>query len=92
MAIQRAGHAHDLHAGLLVVVLGSYLLQCVAGAQECDAAARQDSFLDCGTGSVHRVVDAILALLHLDLAGPADTDHCTPPASLASRSCSFSWS
>src|SRR5204862_547542 len=28
--------AHDLHAGLLVVVLCAYLLQYVAGAQECD--------------------------------------------------------
>src|SRR5438477_2907676 len=67
--------AHDLDAGFLVVVLRAYLLQYVAGAQECDATAWQDAFLDCGAGRVHRVVDAILAFLHLDLAGPADADH-----------------
>ena len=40
-----------------------------------DAAARQDAFLDRGAGRVHRVIDAILALLHLDLGGAADADH-----------------
>ena len=44
-------------------------------AQQRDAAARQDAFLDRGAGRVHRVVDAILALLHLDLGGAADADH-----------------
>src|SRR5258707_1753612 len=68
--------AHDIDAGFLVVVLCAYLLQYFGGAQECDAAARQDAFLDCGTGGVHRVVNAILALLHLDLGSPADADHC----------------
>src|SRR5712671_8126947 len=67
--------AHDIDAGFLVVVLCAYLLQYFGGAQECDAAAWQDAFLDCGTGGVHRVVDTILALLHLDLGGPADADH-----------------
>src|SRR6266436_4308199 len=68
--------SHDVDAGFLVVVLRAYLLQYLGGAQECDAAAWQDAFLDCGTGGVHRVVDAILALLHLDLGSPADADHC----------------
>src|SRR5712691_5632006 len=67
--------AHDVDAGFLVVVLRAYFLQYFAGAQECDAAAGQDAFLDCGAGGVHRVVDSILALLHLDLGGPADADH-----------------
>src|SRR6266508_1810329 len=74
--------AHDLDAGFLVVVLRTYLLQYFAGAQECDAAAWQDAFLDCGAGRVHRVVDAILALLHLDLGGPADADHCNAAGEL----------
>src|SRR6266853_4633983 len=67
--------SHDVDAGFLVVVLRAYLLQYLGGAQECDAAAWQDAFLDCGPGGVHRVVDAILALLHLDLGGPTDADH-----------------
>ena len=45
------------------------------GAQQRDAAARQDAFLDRGAGRMHRVVDAILALLHLDLGRAADADH-----------------
>ena len=32
-----------------------------------DAAARHDAFLDRGAGRMQRVIDAILALLHLDL-------------------------
>ena len=40
-----------------------------------DAAAGQDAFLDRGAGRVHGVVDAVLALLDLDLGRAADTDH-----------------
>jgi len=39
---------------------------------------------------VHRVVNAVLALLDLDLAVAADAMTATPPASLARRSSSFS--
>ena len=54
---------------------GPDLLERLGGAQQRDAAARQDAFLDRGAGRVHRVVDAILALLHLDLGRAADADH-----------------
>ena len=54
---------------------GLHLLERFGGAQQGDAAARQDAFLDRGAGRVHRVVDAILALLHLDLGRAADADH-----------------
>ena len=78
IAIWRAGAcdrlAHDLDAGLLVVVVGADL-EGLAGAQQRDAAARQDAFLDRGAGRMHRVIDAILALLHLDLGRAADADH-----------------
>ena len=47
----------------------------LAGAQQRDAAARQDAFLDRRAGRVHRIVDAVLALLHLDLGRAADADH-----------------
>src|SRR5581483_8798789 len=36
---------------------------------------RDDTFLDGRTGSVERIIDAILAFLHLDLSGAADLDH-----------------
>src|SRR6516162_8847218 len=40
-----------------------------------DAATRQNAFLDRGPGRMHRVIDAILPLLDLDLGGTADADH-----------------
>ena len=45
------------------------------GAQQRHAAARHDAFLDRGTGGIERVIDAVLALLHLDFGGAADLDH-----------------
>src|SRR6476659_1669319 len=66
---------HDLHAVLLVLVFGLDALECIDRTQQGDATARQDAFLDRGAGCVHRVIDAILALLHLDLGGTADADH-----------------
>src|SRR6266436_5056405 len=60
---------------LLVVVGGADPLDRLDGAKQRDAAARQNAFLDRGAGCVHRVVNAILALLHLDLGGAADADH-----------------
>ena len=50
------------------------LLEHLAGAQKRHAAARQDAFLDGRAGRMHGVIDPILALLHLDLARPADPD------------------
>src|SRR5258707_7693830 len=67
--------AHDLDAGLLVVVLGLDALELLGGAQQGDAAARYDAFLNRRTGRMHRVVNAILALLHLDFGRAADADH-----------------
>src|SRR3977135_2582474 len=69
------GLAHDFDAGLLVVILGADPLEAFTGAQQRDAATRQDAFLDRGAGRMHRVVDAILALLHLDLGRAANADH-----------------
>jgi hypothetical protein len=58
--------AHDLDAGLLVVVLGLDALELLGGAEQGDAAARHDAFLN---------RRAILALLHLDFGRAADADH-----------------
>src|SRR4051794_6357701 len=67
--------ADDFDAGLLVVVLGPDLLQLLGGAQQGDAAARYDAFFNSRTGRVHRVIHAILALLHFDFGRAADADH-----------------
>src|ERR1017187_10162877 len=67
--------ADDVDAVLLVFVGDLHPLEGLGGAQQRDAAARQDAFLDRGAGGMHRVIDAILALLHLDLGSAADADH-----------------
>src|SRR5690606_24203755 len=43
-------------------------------AQQGHAAARDDAFLDGGTGGVQRVLDTGLLLLHLDFGRRADAD------------------
>src|SRR4029077_3970104 len=67
--------AHDLNAGLLVVVLGAQALEVLGGAEQGDAAAGQNAFFYSRAGRMHRVINTILALLHLDLGGAADADH-----------------
>src|SRR6476620_9028078 len=67
--------AHDLDAGLLVVVLGAQALEMLGGAQQSDAAARHDAFFNRRTGRMHRVIHAILALLDFDFGRAADADH-----------------
>ncbi len=42
---------------------------------ERDAAADDHTFLHRGAGGVQGVIDAVLALLHLDLGHAADADH-----------------
>ena len=81
---------HDVDAGLHVGVVVGQLADRLLGAQQRDAAARHDAFLDRRAGGVERVLDAVLLLLHFDLGRAADRITATPPASLASRSCSFS--
>src|SRR6516164_475870 len=67
--------AHDLDAGLLVVAHGVQALEALGSTQQRNAAARQDAFLHRSAGRVHRVINAILALLDLDLGRAADADH-----------------
>src|SRR5688572_22172008 len=68
--------AHDdLHAGRLVFVVGLDLRDRVTGTQQGDTTARNDAFLDGGTGRVQRVFHAGLLLLHLDFGRGADLDH-----------------
>src|SRR6202521_5954819 len=72
----------DLDAVPLVLVLTLKLLDRLAGAQQRDTAARQYAFLDCGPGRMHGIVDAVLALLDLDLGRPPAPDYGTPPRDL----------
>src|SRR6267378_3626530 len=67
--------ADDLDAGLLVVVRGLDALELLGGTEQGDAAARHDAFFNRRTGRMHRVVNAILALLDFDLGRAADADH-----------------
>src|SRR5207248_10163199 len=45
------------------------------GAQQGDAAAGYDAFFNSRTGRMHRVINAILALLDLDFGRATDADH-----------------
>src|SRR6202035_3036442 len=67
--------AHDLDAGLLVVVLGAQALELLGSTQQRNAAAGNDAFFDGRTGRMHRVVNAVLALLDFDFGRAADADH-----------------
>ena len=49
-------------------------LDRLLGAQQGNAAARNDAFFDRSAGGVQRVVDAVLALLDFDLGRAADLD------------------
>jgi hypothetical protein len=62
----------DLDAMLLVFIVRAHVLERPGGAQQRHAAAWQDAFLDRGAGRMHRVIDAILTLLDLDLGRTAD--------------------
>ena len=66
------------------------LLQSLDSAQQRNAAARQDTFLNRGAGCMHGVIDAVLALLHLDLGRAADAEHRDAAGELGQSLCSFS--
>src|SRR5690606_8794895 len=68
------GAADDGDAGLLVVIVADEVVEGAAGLEQGDAAAGHDAFLDRGAGGVQGVVDAVLALLDLDLGRAADAD------------------
>ena len=71
--LQRA--ADDVDAAGLVVIGAVHALERLGGVEQSGAAAGDDAFLDRGAGGVERVVDAVLALLDLDLGRAADLDH-----------------
>src|SRR3954451_750704 len=61
------GTADDLDADMLVVVVELDLAQLLGSTGERYAAPRHDALLDRGAGRMQRVIDAVLAFLHLDL-------------------------
>ena len=66
--------ADDVNPDLLVVVRGVESGQNLAGKEQRYATAGDHTLLHRGLGCVHGVVDAVLALLDLDLAAAADAD------------------
>src|SRR5262249_41722825 len=66
---------HDVDAGLNVRIVVADPADRLLGAQQRNAAARHDAFLDRRAGGVERVLDAVLLLLALDLGRAADADH-----------------
>src|SRR3981081_2154529 len=77
--------ADNRDAGLLVVVRGREALELLGGAQQGDAAARHDAFFNRRTGRMHRVINAVLALLDLDLGRATDADHRDAAGELGQR-------
>src|SRR4051812_27107968 len=61
------GAADDLDTDALVVVGGLDRVKSLDGVQQSHAATRYDALFHGRAGRMHRVIDAILALLHLDL-------------------------
>ena len=69
----------------LVGVRGVEAGQNLTGKEQCHAATGHDTFLVCHLGRVHRVVDAVLALLDLDLAAATDADDSDAARQLFTR-------
>src|SRR6185312_1516621 len=67
----------DLGAGLLVTLELAEDVRAdrIRRVDERDAATRHLALLEGGTGSLQRVLDAVLLLLHLRLGRSADLDH-----------------
>src|SRR5207302_1520913 len=68
------GTLHYSYADLLVA-FEFQLFQSRNRSQECDAAARNDTFFHSSTGRMHRVFDTRLLLLHFRLGRRADLDY-----------------
>src|SRR5580692_6728383 len=68
------GAAHDRSTGRLVAHQLDLVEDGAGRLQQRDAAAGHDTLLDRGLGVAHRVLDAVLALLQLDLGRRARLD------------------
>src|SRR4028118_2350257 len=68
--------AHDVRPGRLVAGQVELLERGLGGLQQRHATTGDDALLDSRLGVADGVLDAVLALLELDLGGRADLDHC----------------
>ena len=66
--------ANDVDAAGLVVVLTLDAIKHLGGIEKRGTATGDDAFFDSGAGCVERIVDAVLAFLHLDLGSSANLD------------------
>jgi hypothetical protein len=69
------GDADDVGTGRLVTLELELLERDRAGLDERHATTGDDALLDGSLGVANGVLDAVLALLELDLGGRADLDH-----------------
>src|SRR5919202_4191227 len=67
-------HLDDVRAGRLVALDLELLEGGLGRLEQGDATTGDDALLDGGLGVADRVLDAVLALLELDLGGRADLD------------------
>src|SRR5690606_34061388 len=65
------GHLDDVGAGRLVALELEALERGLGRLEQGHATTGDDALLDGGLGVTHRVLDAVLALLELDLGGSA---------------------
>src|SRR5690606_27059778 len=68
------GAAHDVDTGRLVAGPAEVVLERRPGVHQGGTATGDDALLDGCTGRRHGVLDAVLALLELDLGGRTDLD------------------
>src|SRR5690606_39209576 len=69
------GALDDVHAGLLIALeRARKLVERLERPQRGHAAARKNAFLDGRTAGVHRIFNARLLFLHLDLGGRTHVD------------------
>src|SRR3954453_6716145 len=73
--------AHDVGTGRLVA-LELELVERRGGLRESDATTGDDALLDGGLGVAHRILDAVLALLELDLGRGAGLEDGDAPGQL----------
>ena len=71
--LERTGDDAGTGRFVTVQVLGE-LEHLGLRTDECDATAGHDALFDRGLGGLHRVFDAVLLLLELDLGGGTDLD------------------
>src|SRR5436305_3973599 len=69
------GLADDVDTDLLVRIGRGQLVERLDRVEQRDAATGDDTLFDRRTGRMHRVVDAVLALFHLNLGRTADPDY-----------------